>query len=87
MKRTKVYDGIIPLHYVKLIEEDHYDISNYLSLSRDIKSSLNTNIMGCALTYGGFQIFNKNFFTSFNKNSFGKFAWQRLEIYLKKRER
>ena len=60
MKRTKVYDGIIPLHYVKLIEEDHYDISNYLSLSRDIKSSLNTNIMGCALTYGGFQIFNKD---------------------------
>lgn len=59
LKRTKVYDGLIPFQYVKLIEEDHYDISNYLSLTIDIKSSLNTNNMGCALTYGGFQIFNK----------------------------
>lgn len=59
LKRTKVYDGVIPLQYVKLIEEDHYDISNYLSLSRDIKSSLDTNNIACALTYGGFQIFNK----------------------------
>lgn len=59
LKRNKIYEGIPPLKYVKLIEEDHYDITSYLSLSRDIMYSLNTNNMGCALTYGGFQIFNK----------------------------
>lgn len=59
LKRTKVYDGLIPLQYVKLIEEDHYDISNYLSLSREIQCSLSISNMGCALAYGGFQIFNK----------------------------
>jgi hypothetical protein len=60
LKRTKVYDGITPLDYVKLIEEDNYDISSYLSLSREISSSLHTNIMGCAITYGGYQIFDKD---------------------------
>lgn len=59
LKRTKIYDGLIPLQYVKLIKEDHYDISSYLSLSREIQSSLSISNMGCALTYGGFQIFNK----------------------------
>lgn len=59
LKRTKVYEGLIPLNYVKLIIEDNYDISSYLSLSREITSSLDTNIMGCAITYGGYQIFNK----------------------------
>ena len=59
LKRTKVYDGIYPLDYVKLIKEDNYCISSYLSLSRDIQCSLSISNMGCALAYGGFQIFNK----------------------------
>ncbi len=59
LKRTKVYDGIYPLDYVKLIKEDNYCISSYLSLSRDIQCSLNISNMSCALAYGGFQIFNK----------------------------
>ena len=57
LKRTKVRDKLM---LVKFIEEDHYDISSYLSLSRQIQSSLNTNIIACALTYGGFTIFNKD---------------------------
>ena len=58
LRRTKIYDGLIPRKYVKLIEEDNYDISSYLSLSRDISYSLYNNNMACALTYGGYQIFD-----------------------------
>ena len=60
LKRTKIYEGLVPLNYVKIIEEDNYDISSYLSLSREISSSLNTNIFACAITYGGYQIFDKD---------------------------
>ncbi len=57
LKRTKVRDNLM---LVKLIEEDNYDITSYLSLSGDIQCSLNITNMSCALAYGGFTLFNKD---------------------------
>jgi hypothetical protein len=57
LKRTKVRDNLM---VIKFIKEDNYNIASYLSLSREIISSLNINIYSCALVYGGFTIFDKN---------------------------